>query len=163
MSPPAADVLRLLSEALADDARRVWAAVRALPPGSVDARLMHMVLAATNAAKVLSDELKRRATKTEQHHMSETKFTPGPWRRSPVNGNVICDDRNEYHWRGGPSDPDLLEANARLVAAAPALFAAALAAYELITTLPGVHPLSNDAHAKVIDDLSAALNAADPR
>jgi hypothetical protein len=61
MTPPAADVLRLLAEALADDARRVWAAVTALPPGSVDAHLIHMVLAATNAAKVLADELKRRA------------------------------------------------------------------------------------------------------
>jgi hypothetical protein len=47
--------------------------------------------------------------------------TPGPWRRSSVNGNVVCDDRNEYHWRGGPCDPDLLFANACLIAAAPEL------------------------------------------
>jgi hypothetical protein len=66
MSPTAADVLRLLAEALADDARRVWAAVRALPPGSADAPLLHMVLAATNSAKVLADELKRRAARAEE-------------------------------------------------------------------------------------------------
>jgi hypothetical protein len=66
MTVPAADVLRLCATALADDASRVWAAVRALPPGSADAPLVHMVLAATNAAKVLSDELRRRAARTEE-------------------------------------------------------------------------------------------------
>jgi hypothetical protein len=66
MTPPAADVLRLLAEALADDARRVWAAVRALPPGSVDTHLVRMVLAATNASKVLADELGRQAAQAEE-------------------------------------------------------------------------------------------------
>jgi hypothetical protein len=66
MTVPAADVLRLLAEALADDASRVWAAVRALPPGSADALLVHMVLAATNAAKVLADEVRRRAALAEE-------------------------------------------------------------------------------------------------
>jgi hypothetical protein len=66
VTAPAADVLRLLAEALADDARRVWAAVMALPPGTVDARLVHMALAATNSAKALSDELGRRAALAEE-------------------------------------------------------------------------------------------------
>jgi hypothetical protein len=60
VSPTAADVLRLLAEALADDARRV---LRALADSSLspEPALERLALTAWNAAVMLCDELKRRA------------------------------------------------------------------------------------------------------
>jgi hypothetical protein len=65
MTPSAADVLRLLSEALADDARRVLRAL-ADPSLSPEPALERLALTCWNAATLLCDELGRRAVLAEE-------------------------------------------------------------------------------------------------
>ena len=76
--------------------------------------------------------------------MAEAKFTPGPWRieASPpviagANGNLVAEMRRQRE--KGEAD-----ANARLIAAAPELYAALEAMvkqYNFGDTLPAAHPL----------------------
>jgi hypothetical protein len=61
MTPSAADRLRLPAEVLADSAARLWSQLLGLPPGEVDPHLLHLGQCAANAARLLFQELARRA------------------------------------------------------------------------------------------------------
>ena len=69
------------------------------------------------------------------------KHTPGPWVISATDDTVVIDatGREVAAIDGDYNDPDTwpqMEANARLIAAAPELLEAARAAYEWLDNLP---------------------------
>jgi hypothetical protein len=97
----------------------------------------------------------------------QREHTAGPWHMTKGrHGDFVVRDEAdrvvaETRPPGNLNSSGNEEANAILMAASPALFEAALAAYELLTSVSEIKPLSNPAHGKVIDDLSNALNDAE--
>lgn len=94
--------------------------------------------------------------------MSGATHTPGPWRVGPVDDTIVTDaaGKEVAAIDGDYNDPDtwpLMEANARLIAAAPDLLAALRRAKETIRVWHG--PNAWDIYDRVSPEM-VAINAA---
>jgi len=88
--------------------------------------------------------------------MSDTKFTPGPWRTALTKGNFIFDcEGNQVAETLGTyvSDYGRMEANATLIAAAPDM-------YQVVVDLIEIVDASHPSAPAYLDEARAALTKA---